>query len=273
MSNFGPKEIKEIRAITGAGMLDVKKALDQANGNKDNAIKIIRLKGQKNIAKRMDRETSNGLVIAKIVDNSGYIFVLNSETDFVAKSEVFIKSAELLLDDIVKNNISNINDLLKIDSVKAKIDELQQKTGEKIVAKTVAKISAKHISKYMHKTNADLPPQVGVLVGLDTDKSADETEKIGHEIAMHIAAYSPEYLSILDVPSDIANEEKSVARDIAIKEGKPAQAIEKIVEGRFNGYLKEHVLLEQPYGRDNKKSIKQILPDGITITDFIKVAV
>jgi elongation factor Ts len=272
MVNYGPKEIKEIREATGAGMLDVKKALDESNGDKKTAIKIIRLKGLKGIAKRESRDTSAGLVISKIIDNKvGYMLELNSETDFVSKSPKFLELADYLLKETVKNDFKCEECALNNKDVKEKIITASATFGEKLVLKHIAKLEAEYVTSYMHKSNKDLPAQVGVLIGIN-GVSIEKAETIGHEVAMHIAAYSPKFLSNEDVPKEVVNEEIEVAMATAQKEGKPANIAENIARGKLNAYYKENVLLNQPFAKDPKKTVKDIL-DGATIVHFIRFRV
>jgi elongation factor Ts len=273
MANYGPAEIKEIREKTGAGMLDVKKALDESDGNKNEAIKIIRLKGLKGIAKRESRDASAGLITAKLSNDkkTGYILELNSETDFVGKSEIFINNAENFIDFAVKDDILSVDDLLKIGDIKDQIMNLSATVGEKIVLKRFQRVQGDLVSVYLHKSNPDLPPQVGVLLGLQNGGQSKMSD-VGHKVAMHIAAAMPKYLSIDDVPKEIIDDEIKLAKDIAVKDGKPESIAENIAKGKVNAFYKENVLLNQIYAIDQKTPIEKLL-DGVELTDFVRFIV
>ena len=277
MANYTAADIKALRERTGAGMLDVKKALDEADGDAEKALEIIRVKGLKGVAKREGRAASDGLVAAHVADDAsgqtGVLIELNSETDFVAKNERFIELADTVLAAAVAAATDDVATVLAQDvdgtSVADLITETAATIGEKLVLRRVARVSAPVVSVYLHKVNKDLPPQVGVLVG--TDAAGAEVAK---DVAMHIAAYSPEYLARGDVPADTVENERRIAEETSRNEGKPEAALPKIVEGRLNGFYKEVVLLEQAFAKDPKTTVGKVV-DGVsgTVTEFARFRV
>lgn len=277
MANYTAADIKALREATGAGMLDVKKALDEAEGDIAKATEIIRVKGLKGIAKREGRAASDGLVAANVSDTAdgqvGVLIELNSETDFVAKADKFIALADTVLAAAVAAGTDDVEKVLAADAggttVQAAIDEVAAVIGEKLVLRRVARIAAPKVTVYLHKVNKDLPPQVGVLVGSDEAGAA-----VAKDVAMHIAAYSPTYLTRDDVPAETVADERRIAEETARNEGKPEAALAKIVEGRMTGYFKENVLLDQAFAKDQKKSVSQVLAEvGGTVTAFARFRV
>ena len=272
MANYTAADIKALRDKTGAGMMDVKKALDEADGDAQKAIEIIRVKGLKGVAKREGRAASDGLVAVEIVADgegeTGVMVELNSETDFVAKNQVFITLAEQVLAAAVASGAADVEALLAAPTgdttVGALVDEHAATLGEKLVVRRVARLSGAKVAHYLHRTAKDLPPQVGVLVA--TDAAGAE---VARDIAMHIAAYSPTYLNRDDVPAETIADERRIAEETARNEGKPEGALPKIIEGRMNGFFKEHVLLDQAFAKDPKKTVGQIVTEaGGTVTGF-----
>ncbi len=270
MANYTAADIKALRDKTGAGMLDVKKALDEADGDAEKALEIIRVKGLKGIAKREDRSASEGLVAVDIRDGEagqvGTLLELNCETDFVAKNQKFIdlgtKAVKLAADAAATTPE-------ELAAAGFDMTDDQAAIGEKMQVRRIGRLAGAHVEAYMHHTAKDLPPQVGVLVATDA-AGAD----IAHEVAMHIAAFSPTYLSRQDVPEDVVANERRIAEETARNEGKPEAALTKIVEGRMNGFYKENVLLEQAYAREPKKTVGQIVSAaGGTITGFVRFRV
>lgn len=243
-------------------MLDVKKSLDEADGDLDKAVDILRVKGLKGVSKREGRSASEGLVITHIADvdggQVGTLIELNSETDFVAKSDKFVALAESVLAAVVAADAADLDAALEADlggkSVKEAIDDNAGVLGEKIVLRRVARVAAPVVVDYLHKTNKDLPAQVGVLVGSDA-KAAD----VARDVAMHIAAYSPLYLTRDEVPADVVANERRVVEETSRNEGKPEAALPKIIEGRMNGFYKENVLPEQAYAKDSKTTVGKVL--------------
>ncbi|HNI69951.1 MAG TPA: translation elongation factor Ts [Marmoricola sp.] len=262
-------DVKKLRDLTGAGMMDAKKALQEADGDFDKAVEVLRVKGAAKAAKRgAEREATSGLVA-----NSGNALVeLKSETDFVAKNEDFIAAAQKIADAAATAQAGDADALKAValdgSTVGEMVEGLAVTIGEKIELGQVAFFEGNTVA-YMHKRAADLPPAVGVLVeyeGSDADAARGA--------AMQIAAMRPQYLNRDEVPADIVERERSIAEATAREEGKPEQAIAKITEGRLNGFFKEVALLDQPSVTDNKKSVKQVLDAaGVTINRFARFEV
>jgi len=277
MANYTAADIKALRERTGAGMLDVKKALDEADGDAEKAMEIIRVKGLKGISKREGRAASDGLVAANVADGAdgqvGVLIELNCETDFVTKNAKFIELADKVLATAVATGTDDVATVLAADldgtTVQGAIDELAAVIGEKLVLRRVARVVAPKVTVYLHKVNKDLPPQVGVLVGTD-----EAGLPVAKDVAMHTAAYSPLYLTREDVPDDVVASERRIAEETARNEGKPEAALGKIVEGRVTGFFKENVLLDQAFAKDQKKSVAQVLSEvGGTVTAFVRFRV
>lgn len=276
MANYTAADVKKLRELTGAGMMDCKKALDEAEGNVDKAVEALRIKGQKGVAKREGRSAENGAVVSVISEDqtSGVLLELKCETDFVAKGEKFQNVANTLAAHVAATSPADIQALLASEieagkTVQAYVDEANANLGEKIVLDRFAQFSGAYISAYMHRTMPDLPPQIGVLVELD---KADA--ELAKGIAQHIAAFAPKYLSREDVPAEVVEAERRVAEETTRAEGKPEAALPKIVEGRVNGFFKEATLLGQPYALDNKKSVQKVLDEaGVTLKRFSRIKV
>ena len=277
MANYTTADIKALREKTGAGMLDVKKALDEADGDVEKAIEIIRVKGLKGIAKREGRSASAGLIVARVVDSGdgqiGVMVEINAETDFVAKNEKFLDFADRVLTAAVDSDAETAEALAEADvdgtTVKDLTDSMQAVIGEKIVVRRLGRLVAPKVELYLHRTSPDLPAQVAVLLG--TDAAGAE---VAHDVAMHIAAYSPLYLSREDVPAETIAKERSIAEETTRAEGKPEKAIPRIVEGRLNGFFKENCLVDQPYAKDPKTTVgKVVKAAGGTITGFLRFRV
>ena len=261
---YTAEDVKKLREQTAAGMLDCKKALDEAGGDYQKAVEIIRVKGQKGVTKREGRATSNGLVTAKAEGDFGVMLELNCETDFVAKGEQFQAVAAELLNHLVSTKIGELDKFLTSKvatgkTVKEVVDEANAMLGENIELKRISVLTGSPVSLYLHKTSPDLPPQVGVLVQL---KSA--AEQVGRDIAQHIAAFAPQFVSRDQVPADEIAKERRLAEEAARSEGKPEASITKIVEGRVTGFVKEVSLLEQAFAKDAKKTVQQIVDEAKT---------
>lgn len=277
MANYTVADIQTLRERTGAGMLDVKKALDEADGDLDKAVDILRVKGLKGVTKREGRSASEGLVLSSIVDADGgqvgTLIEINSETDFVAKNEKFLALAQQVLDATVAAGADSAEAALAatVDgkTVQDFIAENAGVLGEKIVLRRVARVAAPVVKEYLHRTNKDLPAQVGVLVG--SDASAGE---VARDIAMHIAAYSPTYLNRDEVPADVVANERRVAEETAKGEGKPEAALPKIVEGRMTGFFKENVLVDQAFAKDPKTTVSKVIENtGGEVSAFARFRV
>jgi elongation factor Ts len=272
MANFTAADVKRLRELTGAGMLDCKNALAESDGDFDKAVEALRIKGAKDVGKRAERATAEGLVAAK----DGALIELNCETDFVAKNAEFQKLADEIVAAAVSSQAADV-DALKASSidqapaaktVEQAIGDLSAKIGEKLELRRVA-IFAGTVETYLHRRSADLPPAVGVLVEYTGDGA-----EAAHSVALQIAALKARYLSRDDVPEDVVASERRIAEETAKAQGKPEQALPKIVEGRLNGFFKDAVLLEQPSVSDNKKTVKALLDEaGVTVTRFVRFEV
>jgi elongation factor Ts len=273
MANFTAQDVKKLRDLTGAGMLDSKKALDQADGDFDKAVEFLRIKGAKDVGKRAGRTAANG-----IVAHSGHALLeLNCETDFVAKTPDFVALGQQLVEHGAKHNLadaaaleaSTLDDGRPVADV---VQEFSAKIGEKIVINRFADLSGT-VAVYLHRKAQDLPPQVGVLVEYSgkTDEAGDADAR---GIGMQIAAMRPRYLTRDEVPAETVESERRIAEQTAREEGKPEQALSRIVDGRVNSFFKDFVLLEQPSVTDNKKTVKQVVTEaGIDVTRFVRFEV
>lgn len=270
MSKITAAEVNNLRKQTGAGMMDCKKALVEADGDFDAAVEFLRKKGQKVAAKRGDNEASEGLVIAKANEagTSGVIVKINCETDFVAKNDEFGKFAHSIVDIALAKGIGNTEDLNKEDaggiSVEDKVTEQIGKIGEKIQLSEVAKVDADHVEAYNHPGN-----QVASLVGLN--KAGDKIAEAGRDVAMQIAAMNPVALNQEGVPQSVIDKEIEIGMDTARQEGKPEEMLEKISRGKLNKFFKENTLLDQAFIKDNKLSVSKYLnsvESGLTVTEF-----
>ncbi|SDP05083.1 translation elongation factor Ts [Actinacidiphila guanduensis] len=276
MANFTAADVKKLRELTAAGMMDCKNALTEAEGDLDKAVEILRVKGQKGVTKREGRSASNGAVVSLIAeDNSeGVLVELKCETDFVAKGEKFVAVADAIAAHVATSKPADIEALLASEikpgqTVQAYVDEANATLGEKIVLDRFAQFSDGFVASYLHRTSPDLPPQVGVLVELD--KADAQTAK---DVAQHIAAFAPKYLTRDDVDAETVENERRVAEATAREEGKPEAALARIVEGRVNGFFKENVVLEQAFARDNKKTVQKVLDEaGVTLKRFARFRV
>lgn len=275
MAKYTAADIKTLREKTGAGMLDVKKALDEADGDVTKAEEIVRVKGLKGIAKREGRAASAGLIALAVSEDgtTGTMVEVNSETDFVAKNDKFIAMADKVLAAAAEAKTNDIEQLRSTScgegTVQDEVEGLASVIGEKIEVSHVATVSGDYVEAYGHRTSKDLPPQVGVLVG--TDEAAKE---VAHDIALHIAFAAPTYLSREDVPAEIVAREEAIAEETTRAEGKPEKAIPMIVKGRMNGFYKEACLLDQPFSKDNKVTIGELVEKtGGKITGFARLRV
>src|SRR4051794_25628337 len=253
MANFSAADVKKLRDATGAGMMDSKKALEEADGDHNRAIEILRVKGDAKNAKRGERVASNGLVAAA----EGAMIEIASETDFVAKNEQFQTLAGDIVAHFASSNASDV-DSLKAETLKdgktveESISSLAAVIGEKLELRRAVKLDG-HVATYLHRKASDLPPQVGVLVQFDGDDA-----EAARGAAMQVAALRSRYLTREDVPADVVEGERRVLEEKTRAEGKPEQAVAKIVEGRLNAFYKDNVLLEQESVREAGKSVKQV---------------
>ena len=270
MANFTAADVKRLRDATGAGMMDAKRALDEVDGDFDQALEVLRVKGQAKAVKRgAERTASNGLVAAA----EGAMIELGCETDFVAKNEQFQTLAGDIVAHAAMSRVSDVEALLGEtlkdgSTVSGAMAALSAIIGEKLELKRVAVLDG-HVAEYLHRKASDLPAQVGVLVSFEGNDP-----QVARGAAMQVAAMRPQYLSKDEVPADIVANERRIAEATAREEGKPEQALPKIVEGRLSGYFKDTVLLEQSSVLDSKRSVAAVLADaGVTITGFARFEV
>ena len=273
MANYTAADVKALRERSGAGMMDCKGALDEADGNVDKALEVLRLKGLKGVTKREGRTTSNGLIVSRVSGNTGWLLELACETDFVAKAEKFISLSEAIADAVVAADAVTLDEALAADfggkTVADAINDEAAIMGEKVELRRMAVVKGDAVDAYLHRTSKDLPPQVGVLVaysGSDSDTA--------HDVAVHIAAFSPVHLHRDDVDADLVATERRIAEETARNEGKPEAALPKIVEGRVTGFFKENVLLEQDFAKDTKQTVAKVLENaGVTVGEFVRFRV
>jgi elongation factor Ts len=268
MANYTAADVKRLRELTGAGMLDCKNALTETDGDFDKAVEVLRIKGAKDVGKRAERATAEGLVAAK----DGALIELNSETDFVAKNDEFRAVADQIVTAAAESKATDVDALKAVKvgdtTVEQLIADLSAKIGEKLELRRVAYFDGQ-VETYLHKRAADLPPAVGVLV-----EYTGSDEGAAHAVALQIAALKAKYLTRDEVPADVVANERRIAEETAKEEGKPEAALPKIVEGRLTGFYKDVVLLDQPSVSDSKKSVKALLDEaGVTVTRFVRFEV
>ncbi|GAA1525802.1 elongation factor Ts [Microbacterium ginsengiterrae] len=273
MANFTIADIKALREQLGTGMVDTKKALEEAEGDREKAVEILRLKGAKGNAKRADRSTSEGLVVSRELDGGVTLIELACETDFVAKNDRFIALADKVADAAAAAKANTVEDALAASAGSQTVGELISDEaaiiGEKVELRQVRTVTGDAVEVYMHRTSKDLPPQIGVVVAYTGDDAAT-----ARSIAQHISFANPSYLSREDVPAEAVEKEREIVTEISRNEGKPEAALPKIVEGRVSAFIKQVALLEQDYAKDNKLSVAQVAKDaGITVTDFARFKV
>ncbi|MFI0450545.1 translation elongation factor Ts [Actinomadura sp. 6N118] len=275
MANFTAADVKRLRELTGSGMMACKNALTEADGDFDRAVEILRLKGAKDVGKRAERTAANGLV-AEHFDGTGdgALLELKCETDFVAKNEAFIELAGRLVEFAAKSDATDADSLKDLEiepgkSVQALIEENGAKIGEKLELGRFTHFQGAYVASYLHKSDPQLPPTTGVLVELDT-----ENAEIAKDIAQQIAAMAPKYLTRDEIPAEAIEKERALAEQLTRGEGKPEQAIPKIVEGRVNAYFRDFVLVEQAFVKDNKKTIAKVLQEaGVNVKRFARFKV
>lgn len=275
MASISTADIKRLRESTGAGMSDCKKALVEADGDYDKAVETLRIKGLKGVAKREGRAASNGLVAVRLDGStSGTLLELDCETDFVAKGERFLALADRVLEQAVRTGAGDVGTLLasKLEdgrTVKELLDDANATIGEKIEVRRVTRLEGDNVVSYLHKTSPDLPAQIGVLVVTEGGDG-----QVARDVAMHVAAFAPTVLHRHEIPADTVENERRVAEATAKEEGKPEAALPRIVEGRLNGFFKEQVLTEQPFAKDQKKSVAQVLTEaGAEAKAFVRFRV
>ncbi|KJR07661.1 translation elongation factor Ts [Gordonia sihwensis] len=271
MANYTAADVKRLREMTGSGMLDCKNALANNDGDFDKAVEELRIKGAKDVGKRAERSTAEGLVAAR----DGVMVELNSETDFVAKNDEFQKLADDILGAAIELRSNDVDALLAAKlgdgTVADAVEALSAKIGEKLVLRRVASYDGP-VAVYLHKRASDLPPAVGVLVSYTGE--GDTAAEAARGAAMQVAALRAKYASREEVPADVVENERRIAEETAKAEGKPEQALPKIVEGRVNGFYKDVVLVDQPSVTDSKKTVKAILDEaGATVVAFTRFEV
>jgi elongation factor Ts len=273
MANFTAADVKKLRELTGAGMMDCKKALDESDGDFQKAVEILRVKGAKDVGKRAGRTAANGL----IAHTGKALLELNCETDFVAKNADFITLAQSLVEQVASARPADLDALLASTlgdgrTVAAAVEEQSAKLGERLVVNRFAVVDGQ-VAIYLHRKSADLPPAVGVMVEY-TGKDDEAGEADARGVAMQIAAMRPKYLTRDEVPADVVATERRIAEETAREEGKPEQALPKIIEGRVGAFFKDFVLVEQAAVQDQKKTVQQILNEaGLTVTRFVRFEV
>ena len=275
MANFTAVDVKRLRDQTGAGMMDCKNALDEASGDFEAAVEVLRLKGVKDAGKRAARTAANGLVTAELDGTSAGVLVeFNCETDFVAKTPLFQETAAQIVKAAIESKVTDRLSLLAAEArpgatVEQIIEQASASLKEKLELGRFARFDGGYVRAYLHRSDAALPPTLGVLVQLDKPNA-----EVGTDVAQQIAAMRPLYVRREDVPAEVVEKERRIAEQITRDEGKPEQAIPKIVEGRLNSYFKEVVLVEQAFVKDQKTTIKQVLAqDGLTVTGFARFQV
>ncbi|KNA92986.1 translation elongation factor Ts [Gordonia sp. 852002-50816_SCH5313054-c] len=271
MANYTAADVKRLRELTGSGMLDCKKALENNDGDFDKAVEELRIKGAKDVGKRAERSTAEGLVAAK----GGAMIELNSETDFVAKNAEFQALADQVLDSALVAKTSDIEELkaakLGDGTVADAVQALSAKIGEKLELRRVVYYDGP-VAVYLHKRASDLPPAVGVLVSYDGDGEA--AAEAARNAAQQVAALKARYATRDEVPADVVENERRIAEETAKAEGKPEKALPKIVEGRLTGFFKDSVLIDQPFVKDSKKTVKNVLDEsGATVKAFTRFEV
>jgi elongation factor Ts len=275
MANFPAAEVKRLRDQTGAGMMDCKKALEEADGNIEAAVEVLRLKGAKDAGKRATRTAANGLVVAELNGHTaGILAELNCETDFVAKTDLFQQVAGEIATAALASGAADRLALLSTEvrpgqTAEQVIEEASASLKEKIEVGRFARFEGGYVTAYLHRSDAALPPTLGVLVQIEQD-NAD----VAKDLAQQVAAMRPLYTTRDDVPADEVEKERRIAEQITRDEGKPEKAIPKIVEGRVNSYFKDVVLTEQAFVKEQKKTIKQVLAEsGVTVRGFARFQV
>ena len=275
MANVSAADVKRLRELSGAGMLDCKNALAQADGDFDAAVEILRLKGVKYVGKRATRTAGNGLVTAGLDGTSAGVLVeVNCETDFVAKNVQFQELAAKIARAALASKVTDRLALLSAaaedgKTVEQLIEDASASIKEKLELGRFARFEGGYVLSYLHKSDRDLPPTLGVLVQLDK-----ENEEVAKDLAQQVAAMRPQYTTRDEVPADVVEKERRIYEQITRDEGKPEAAVPKIVEGRLGGFYRDVVLTEQAFVKDNKQSIAQILKAaGVDVKGFARFQV
>jgi elongation factor Ts len=275
MANFTAADVKRLREQTGAGMMDCKNALEEAEGDLERATELLRVKGVKDAGKRAARTAANGLVTAELDGTTvGVLVELNCETDFVAKTDLFQRVAAEIAAAALKARVADRPTLLSTQArpgttVEQLIEEAGASLKEKLELGRFARFEGGYVDRYLHRSDAALPPTIGVLIQLDKPNA-----EVAKDLAQQVAALRPVYIVREDVPADVVDKERRIAEQITREEGKPEQAIAKIVDGRLNAYFKDVVLVEQAFVKDQKTTVRQVLAaGGVTVTGFARFQV
>jgi elongation factor Ts len=275
MANISAADVKRLREQTGAGMMDCKNALTEADGDLDAAVEILRLKGVKDAGKRATRTAGNGLVTAELDGTSAGVLVeLNCETDFVAKNSQFQEVAAQIAKAALAGEVADRLGLLAAEvapgkTVEQLIEEASSSIKEKLELGRYARLEGGYVTTYLHRSDPDLPPTLGVLLQLDT-----ANEAVAKDLSQQIAAMRPQYLTRDEVPADVVEKERRIAEQLTREEGKPEQAIPKIVEGRLGSFFKDIVLTEQAFVKEPKKSVAQVLKgESVNVQGFARFQV
>ena len=275
MSTISAADVNKLRQMTGAGMMDCKKALSETNGDFDSAVDFLRKKGQKISLNRADRSAKEGAVIALTSDDRkvGVIIELNCETDFVAKNDDFVAFANMIAKHALSTQPADIANLVASTNngltIEQALLDMMGKTGEKMEVSKYELVKGENIVPYIHAGN-----RMGVLVELNNSPS-DANTAAGKDTAMQIAAMNPIALNESEVPQDVISREIEVGKEQAIAEGKPAEMAEKIAQGRLNKFYKEYTLVNQEFVKDNSKTIAKMLADteaGLVVKSFKRIA-
>ncbi|HEY1972041.1 MAG TPA: translation elongation factor Ts [Pseudonocardia sp.] len=275
MANYTAADVKRLRELTGSGMMDCKRALEEADGELEKAVELLRIKGAKDVGKRAERATSAGLVVGEGGTDGGTLVELLCETDFVAKSDDFQGLAAKLLAAATANTPADVESLRALTLDGGTVDDavqlLSAKIGEKLQLSRYVHFDGP-VALYLHRRATDLPPAIGILVSYTGD--GDQAAEVARGVAMHIAAARPRYVTRDEIPEDLVANERRIAEATAREEGKPEQALPRIIEGRVNGFYKDVVLLEQASVHDTKKTVKAALAEaGVTVARFARFEV
>ena len=270
------QEVNKLRQMTGAGMMDCKKALTEAGGDFDKAIDILRKKGQKVSASRADRDATEGAVFVKTNDSNtqGILIALNCETDFVGKNEEFLALGNAILDAAFANSPATKEELLKLKldslTIEEKITDMVGKIGEKIEVSEYVSLKGEAVVPYIHAGS-----KLGVLVALKNVNGTD-VQDAGKDVGMQIAAMNPVAVDAEGVDQSIIEKEIEIGKEQALAEGKPANIVDKIAEGKLQKFFKDNTLLNQPFVKDNSLSVSKYLDgvhSGLTVTEFKRVSI
>lgn len=268
MANYSAADVKRLRDLTGSGMMDCKKALEESDGDFDRSVELLRIKGAKDVGKRAERTTANGLVAA----DGGVMIELNCETDFVAKGADFQELADKIVAGARRTRPADADALAQAEmdgaTVADAVHAVSAKIGEKLQLRRVVSFDGQ-VATYLHRRSSDLPPAVGVLV-----EYQGGSPEAARAVAMQVAAMRPRYVTRDEVPEEVVAHERRIAEETAREEGKPEQALPKIVDGRLNGFFKDTVLVDQASVQDSKKTVQAVLKEaGVTVQRFARFEV